>query len=202
MKKIILMLLFVFAVFVTNAFGQTSSAGFQMDGTTLTKYTGNATNVTIPNSVKSIGDYAFMRNTNITNVTIPNGVTHIGNHAFYYSTSLTNVEIPLSVTSIEAGAFEDTWIPEITIPASVKSIGNYAFIRSGVAKITFEGITDLHYDAIQGNLFSIYRADGIGTYVKTGDVWAKQAQTPATPRREPIQTPDNQDPGRRAPRGR
>jgi predicted small secreted protein len=39
--------------------------------------------VTIPNSVTSIGDYAFHRCTGLTDITIPNSVTSLGHGAFY-----------------------------------------------------------------------------------------------------------------------
>ena len=41
------------------------------------------TSVTIPDSVTSIGDYAFSYCTGLTSVTIPNSVTSIGADAFY-----------------------------------------------------------------------------------------------------------------------
>ena len=41
------------------------------------------TNLIIPNSVTSIGDYAFYDCSGLTSVTIPNSVTSIGNNAFY-----------------------------------------------------------------------------------------------------------------------
>ena len=43
------------------------------------------TSVTIPNSVTSIGDYAFAYCHRLTNVTIPNSVTSIGVSAFFVS---------------------------------------------------------------------------------------------------------------------
>ena len=87
------------------------------------------TNITIPNSVTSIGDYAFWY-CNLKNITIPNGVTSIGYSAFYRCTSLTNITIPNSVTSIGDFAFNEcTSLTNIAIPDSVTSIGDHAFYK-------------------------------------------------------------------------
>ena len=84
--------------------------------------------MTIPNSVTSIGDYAFGQCTSLESVTIPNSVTSIGNEAFDECTSLTSVTIPNSVTSIGERAFEYCEsLTSVTIPNSVTSIGDYAF---------------------------------------------------------------------------
>ncbi|MDR1840139.1 MAG: leucine-rich repeat domain-containing protein [Treponema sp.] len=61
---------------------------------------------TIPSSVTSIGDGAFI-DSSLTNVTIPSSVTSIGDVAFRWCSNLTNVTIPSSVTSIGRGAFWD-----------------------------------------------------------------------------------------------
>ena len=61
----------------------------------------------IPNSVTSIGNYAFYECTSLTSIEIPNSVTSIGNYAFYECTSLTSIEIPNSVTSIGDYAFHE-----------------------------------------------------------------------------------------------
>ena len=58
------------------------------------------TNLIIPNSVTSIGDYAFSGCAGLTSITIPNSVTSIGDYAFQYCSGLTSITIPNSVTSI------------------------------------------------------------------------------------------------------
>ena len=85
-------------------------------------------NTIIPNSVTSIGNYAFSGCSALTFITIPNGVTSIGFGAFYYCFSLTSVTIPNSVTSIGDKVFSCCFdLTSITIPNSVTSIGEYAF---------------------------------------------------------------------------
>lgn len=56
-------------------------------------YVGNNTILSIPNSVTSIGDYAFRGCSFLTSVTIPNSVTSIGNLSFYGCSSLTSITI-------------------------------------------------------------------------------------------------------------
>ena len=86
------------------------------------------TSIEIPNSVTSIGNYAFSGCTNLTSIEIPNSVTSIGNSAFSSCYSLTNIEIPNSVTSIGNSAFFGcSELTSIEIPNSVTSIGNSAF---------------------------------------------------------------------------
>ena len=59
----------------------------------------------IPNSVTSIGEYAFYDCSSLTSVTIGESVTSIGSSAFYNCSSLTSVTIPNSITSIGDYAF-------------------------------------------------------------------------------------------------
>ena len=62
-------------------------------------------NTTIPNSVTSIGDYAFAGCWDLTSVTIPNSVSKINQAAFAECSNLSTINIPNSVTSIGGSAF-------------------------------------------------------------------------------------------------
>ena len=61
--------------------------------------------LTIPGSVKRIGDDAFANCSGIAALTISEGVTSIGMHAFYGCGSFQKATIPASVTSIGTDAF-------------------------------------------------------------------------------------------------
>lgn len=60
----------------------------------------------VPNTVTSIGDYAAMRCENLQMIIIPRTVRSIGTRAFAYCPKLTTVEIAASLTSIPEGLFE------------------------------------------------------------------------------------------------
>ena len=99
------------------------------------------TELVVPDSVTSIGDYVFCNCTGLTSVMIGNSVTDIGIGAFYGCTGLTEITIPGSVTHIGQGAFSGcAGLTEVTIPDSVTSIENGAF--SGCTGLTEIAIPD------------------------------------------------------------
>ncbi|MCI6146765.1 MAG: leucine-rich repeat protein [Bacteroidales bacterium] len=101
---------------------------FNKDKTAIVSRIKDCINYIIPNSVTSIGDYAFYNCKSLQSITIPNSVTSIGNDAFSGCESLQSITIPNSVTSIGDKAFR--WcnsLQSVTIPNSVTSIGDNAF---------------------------------------------------------------------------
>ena len=115
---------------------------FNKSQTLLIQYPGGqAGDYTIPNTVTSIGDYAFDACRVLTNITVPSSVISIGNYAFNGCSALTGITILNGVTSIgdEAFASCDSLI-KITIPASVTSLGFYVFLGStNLTSVYFTG---------------------------------------------------------------
>ena len=124
---------------------------------------------TIPNSVTSIGDYAFCYCSGLTSVTIPNSVTAIGEETFSGCTGLTSIEIPNSVTEIGDNAFSDcSNLESVILSDNLTAIGAYSFCKcSNLKSVTipdkvtyiesgvFDGCSRLSYITIPNSVTSI-----------------------------------------------
>jgi len=97
-------------------------------------------NTIIPNSVTSIGSYAFAGCSSLLSITIPDGVTSIGDRAFRNCTSLTSITIPNSITSIGYYAFLncsylDSIYVEATTPPALEDSTVFASTPSSLCVI-------------------------------------------------------------------
>ena len=97
--------------------------------------TGITGELTLPASLKSIGDWVFNA-TKLTAVTIPASMTSIGNNAFNGCSSLATLTFAedSQLETIGDYAFYQTGITgELTLPASLKVIGSYAFNSTAIS---------------------------------------------------------------------
>jgi hypothetical protein len=95
-------------------------------------------NTIIPNSVTSIGDYAFYGCFGLSSIMLPNSVTSIEDYAFAGCFNLSSITIPNSITSIGEGAFSGG-PPVITIiceAIKVPALESYVFYDRDLTEAT------------------------------------------------------------------
>ena len=133
----------------------------------------NITGITIPDSVKEIGSYAFAF-LKAASITIPSSVEHLGDNAFYLCKSLASIEFAKNskLKTIGYNAFIScNSLESITIPASVESIGDSAFSQCNALKnVTFAGNSQLMTlgDRLFSDLVNIDRITIPGSVTSVG----------------------------------
>ncbi len=114
---------------VSEADAATSASDFKIEGSTLVKYRGDETQVTIPSAVETIGEGAFEENDEIESIVIPNSVTSIERYAFWGCDSLKTVTLGKGLNEIGPYTFANCkGLKQITIPSNIRSIGLQAFV--------------------------------------------------------------------------
>lgn len=156
------------------------------------------TSVTIPDSITSIPDAAFVNCSKLTNISIPNSVTYIGFSAFSSCTSLKSITLPSSLSTIQSSAFYNCGnLETIRIPVSVTFIGNYAFagcpssmtVTYPGSKTQWDAITKgsnndvLENHLVCNTLEATFTADGESISTQTIDRGGKFTE-PAAPSKE------------------
>ncbi len=136
---------------------------FRINGTTLTKYLGTDTFVSIPDTVTTIGEEAFSGNETMTGVEIPDSITTISYNAFKNCTALTGVIVSDTVEKIGPGAFEGcTALTSVEIGEGVSSWGTGVFANcDSLAKISVdkdnEYLTYYNGAVYNGNMTMLYQ---------------------------------------------
>lgn len=131
-RKVIGALLLVTAILVTQIpaieTGAAPNSDFQIDKTKLVKYTGTATSVSIPDTIKTIGAEAFAGNTTLTSISIGKNVTEIEYGAFKDCSYLNNVSLSDSLVTIGNAVFSNNAsLKKIILPKNLKTLGSGVF---------------------------------------------------------------------------
>jgi DNA-binding beta-propeller fold protein YncE len=136
--------------------GQITIAGYNSVMDTKT-FTFHKEALIIPEAVNglpvvSIADHAFYIHDNLVSITLPKSLKSIGNSAFQSCAYLTNVVIPDGVMEIGFGAFAGSRISKMFIPKSVTNIGMVAFSRCDfLESITVDALNPV-YSSLDGAL--------------------------------------------------
>lgn len=136
---------------------------FRINGTTLTKYLGTDTFVSIPDTVSTIGEEAFSGNETMTSIEIPSSVETISYNAFKNCTALTGIILPDSVEKVGPGAFEGcTSLASVEIGEGVKSWGTGVFtncekLAKAVIDENNEYLTYYNGAIYNGNMTMLYQ---------------------------------------------
>lgn len=139
------------------------------------------TSVTLPESVTSIGKFAFSGNSSLTHVHLDSGLTSIGEGAFVGATSLASLDVAPAnpVYSVDRGVLYQKSIggkilvlslptngaTEFTVPDGTVALADYAFSNNTSLRrvVLPEGLTSIGYGAFDGcdNLTDIVIPDSL-----------------------------------------
>jgi hypothetical protein len=106
----------------------------------------NLTSLTLGNSVRTVGDEAFCECENMTTINFPGSLTAIGYRAFFKCGSLTAAELPDSVTTIGEEAFGGCAnMKKLTLSNSLTALkdGAFMYCESLTSVIIPDSVTDI-----------------------------------------------------------
>ncbi len=136
---------------------------FRINGTTLTKYLGTDSYVSIPDTITVIGDEAFSGNEALTSISVPDSVTQISYNAFKNCTALTGIIIPDSVDKVGPGAFEGCKaLTSVQVGKNVSAWGSGVFANcEKLAKLSVDAnneyLTYYNGALYNGNMTMLYQ---------------------------------------------
>lgn len=106
--------------------------------------------VTLPNTIKTLPNGLFNKQTKLEEVILPNKLEAIGPNAFLKTASLKKISLPNTLKSIGSSAFEGTGLESLVIPESVTTIDQVAFRESALKTMALPaGLTKISLGLFQ-----------------------------------------------------
>ena len=107
-------------------------------------YSEHIYSIVVEKGITAIGDYAFYQLRLVTDISVPDSVTKIGNYAFAHATSdVEQVELilPSALNTLGEGAFENMALYSITFPKEITYLPDNLFYKCPyLTVVTFDGI--------------------------------------------------------------
>jgi hypothetical protein len=100
-------------------------------------FMGSLSSLVMPDTVTTIGTFAFANN-QLTSLSIPNSVVSIGGNAFYQN-AIASLALGKALRVIGHQAFAGNELTSVTIPASVQILGDASFADNQVSYARFFG---------------------------------------------------------------
>lgn len=180
---------------VSEADAATSASDFRMEGTTLVKYIGTDTTVSVPDTVEVIAEGAFEENDKVEIIELPASVVAIEPYAFWGCDNLRTVVLSNSMKEIGDYTFANCkGLESLSLTSNIKSIGIQAFVDCvNLTDITIPPeVTAIHDTAFDG-CYKLYIHCKAGSFADAyaTQFYEKQKEMPEYEDVPEYQEPDN-----------
>lgn len=158
---------------VSEADAATSASDFRMEGTTLVKYLGTETSVSVPNTVEVIAEGAFEENDKVEVIELSASVEKIEPYAFWGCDNLRTVVLGSGMKEVGDYAFANCkGLESISLTANIKAIGIQAFVDCvNLTDITIPPEVIAIHDTAFDGCYKLYIHCKAGSFA---DAYAKQ----------------------------